>query len=192
MKRFRYPAGALLVLALTCQAVQAQCGQYGQCGCEQPTIADLYKSGYAANVIWPRQYVPASRRGICQTYAVMINNGWRRQNLLGDYHFESETNELTRAGELKVNWILTQAPPDRRQVFVQRGMDVDQTAQRIEAVNALASNMSPAVEMVDVTDTHIVAEGHPAGAVDNMFIGFQTNQPPPVLPAPQGSNSTSQ
>jgi hypothetical protein len=66
-----------------------------------------------------------------------------------------------------------------------------QTATRVAHVNQYAANMSPTVGMIDVNDTHIVAEGHSAGAVDNMFVGFQANMPPPVLPPDSGSSSSS-
>ena len=68
---------------------------------------------------------------------------------------------------------------------------LDGISDRIEAVNTLAGNLSPSVDVVDVTDTHIVAEGRPAGAVDSIFVGFQANQLPPVLPADTGSTSSS-
>lgn len=184
MKSLSIGASALVVMVLTCQSAQAQYGQ-----CHSPSLGEMFKSGYAANVIWPRQFVPAARRPIYETYAAMVNNGWRRQNLLGDYHFDPESNELTRAGEMKVQWILTQAPANRRSVFVQRAHNEQDTAMRISAVQGYSSQMSPAVGAVRVNDTHIVAEGHPAGAVDNMFIGFQANQPPPVLPADTGSST---
>ena len=147
------------------------------------TIFDHFKSGYCANVMWPRQFVPAARRGVCETYAAMINNGWRRQNLLGDYHFQPESNELTPAGELKVAWILTQAPLHRRNIYVQRAAGEAGTSARVASVHQYSANLSPAVPDVQVNDTHIVAEGHKAGTVDSMFVGFQENRPPPVLPA---------
>jgi len=121
----------------------------------------------------------------------VINNGWRRQNLLGNYHFEEKSNELTRAGKLKVKWILTQAPYHRRSVFVERASDMSETASRVASIHEYATNMSPNVGTVQVNDTHIVAEGHPAGAVDSVFVGFRANQPPPVLPADTGSSSSS-
>lgn len=188
MKSLSIGVGAMVALALTCQGAMAQCTQCQSAGCYEPTICEMFKSGYVANVVWPRQFVPASRRPICQAYAAMVNNGWRRQNLLGDYHFDPDTQELTRAGELKLQWILTQAPVNRRDVYVQRGENVAETATRIATVHGYTARMSPAVGAVRVNDTHIVAEGHSAGSVDNMFIGFQTNQPPPVLPASTGSS----
>ena len=122
----------------------------------------------------------------------MVNNGWRRQNLLGDYHFNEDTNELTQAGKLKVNWVLSQAPPQRRSIYVQRGSNIEETGSRVAAVHEFTSNMSPSVGAVDVNDTHIVAEGHSAGAVDHLFIGFQANQPPPVLTSDSGATGSSQ
>lgn len=120
----------------------------------------------------------------------MINNGWRRQNLLGDYHFEPGTNELTSAGQLKAKWILTQAPQDRRNIYVQRGNTQADTASRIAAVQQWAGHQSPTLEPAIVNDTHIVSEGHTAGSVDHIFVGFQANQPAPVLAPETGGGTT--
>jgi hypothetical protein len=187
MKSLSIGASALIAVVFACQSAQAQ---YGQCGnCYSPTMCEMLKSGYTANVIWPRQFIPAARRPVHETYAAMVNNGWRRQNLLGDYHFDPETNELTNAGEMKVQWILSQAPIHRRDIYVQRATTGHKTATRIAAVQGFGSQMNPAVGPVNVNDTHIVAEGHSASSVDNMFIGFHANQPPPVLPPPTGSSN---
>lgn len=188
MKSLSIGASALIALVLTSQTARAQYGAQHGNG-HGPTLVEMYKSGYTANVIWPRQFVPAARRPVRDTYAVMVNNGWRRQNLLGNYHFDPETNELTRAGEIKVQWILTQTPVHRRNVYVQRAMDESETATRIASVHGYTSQMSPAVGTVNVNDTHIVAEGHSAGIVDQIFIGYQANKLPPVLPASTGSSS---
>jgi len=157
---------------------QQSCGH-----CQGPSLAQLFRAGYDANKDWPRIYIPPARRSVCSTYDAMINNGWRRQNLLGDYHFNQETNELTNAGKLKVNWILTQAPVQRRSVFVQRGQKELQTTARISAVHDYAGNMSPNVGQVHVNDTHLVAEGHRASSVDSVFVGYDANRAAPMLPA---------
>jgi len=142
--------------------------------------------------MWPCQYVPAARRSVLSAYEVMVNNGWRRQNLVGAYHFDPDTNELTEAGKLKVKWILSQAPLHRRSIFVERGPDQSNTSARVASINQWASTLSPSVGTVDINDTHIVSEGHPAATVDHVFVGFQTNQLPPVLPVEDSSSSSSQ
>ncbi len=186
---------ALAILAIACTSLNtnAQCGS--SCSqCNNTPMLDAFCTGYHANVNWPAQYIPAARRSVLSAYDSMINNGWRRQNLLGTYHFDPGTNELTDAGKLKVNWILSQTPQHRRSIFVQRGVNESQTASRVASVHSWTGNMSPAIGTVDVNDTHIVAEGRSAGAVDHIFVGFRANQRPPALPINQGtpSNSTAQ
>ena len=184
-----YIVAVALILALSAVTVShAQCYECGQHG--YGSAGEGFHAGYHANVEWPRQYIPAARHGMCQTFNTMINNGWRRQNLLGDYHFNPNTNQLTEAGKLKVNWILTQAPTHHRNIFVQRAKTEEQTADRIAAVHDDAAHINTSRGPFRVHDTHIVAEGHRASAVDNVFVGYQDNRPLPVLPASTGSSSS--
>ncbi len=180
---------AIAVLLAVCTTAQTNAQSCRSCQCRNTPTLHAFHAGYHANVDWPAQYVPTARRSVLSAYDVMVNNGWRRQNLLGTYHFDPDTNELTEAGKLKVNWILTQTPQHRRNIFVQRAVNESQTASRVDSINRWASNMSPGVGPLDINDTHIVAEGHPAATVDHIFVGFQTNQPPPVLPADDGSSN---
>ena len=184
-KTLAMSASALLLL------VTANSVSYGQraCGSCQPSMGDQFRAGYDANVQWPSRYTPSARNSICSAYSAMVNNGWRRQNLLGDYHFNRDTNELTHAGKLKVNWILSQAPAQRRSVFVQRAGKELETTTRLASVHDYAGKMSSVVAQVDVQDTHIVAEGHPASSVDSVFVGYEKNRLPPVLPASSGGGS---
>lgn len=177
--------------AQNCLCNSGQCNS-GQCGTWQgnPGFCWRCEAGYHANNMWPAQYIPTARCAVNSAYTSMINNGWRRQNLLGDYHFEEGTNVLTSAGQLKAKWILTQAPQDRRTIYVQRGNTQSDTASRIAAVHNWAGNLSPLVEPVLVNDTHIVSEGHTAGSVDHTFVGFQANQPAPVLVPQTGGGTT--
>lgn len=164
---------------------------HGQCNyCQTPTAGQRCASTYHTNVDWPNYYIPTARNTINNTMAIMVANGWRRQNLLGDYHFDPETNELTNAGKLKSHWILTQTPMDRRAIYVERGTTETDTAARIAAVQNWAAGLSPSVEPVSVTDTTIVSQGRPAGAVDSIFVGFQANQPAPVLATESNGESS--
>jgi hypothetical protein len=116
----------------------------------------------------------------------MINNGWRKQNLLGKQHFDAHGEQLTEAGRLKVEWILTQAPPHRRSIYVQRAADAEDTALRVQSVQELAATMTSSTGLANVQETHIRDEGHPAGAVDAVFTGFHAHQLIPALPQASG------
>src|SRR3990172_3467854 len=87
------------------------------------------------NKMWPEPFLQADRKATIAPFGVMVANGWRRQNLLSDYHFNEENPQLNLSGETKVHYILTQMPPQRRTIFVQRGPTPDVTAARIRMVN---------------------------------------------------------
>lgn len=196
MKTLAIWAAAPLAAAILAGAAPAQ--QCPRCccqsGCQSGYEPDyLEKSGYALrdNVRWPRQYTWPARRGICQSFAIMANNGWQRQNLLGRYHFDAETGELSAAGRVKVQWILTQAPPQRRTIFVEQFGEQELMATRVQSVQTLAANLAGGMGPVDVRETLMHDDGHPAGSVDAVFTGFSTNQAPPILPAAEDAGSTS-
>lgn len=178
---------ALPAMALVAADVHAQqctqCNQRGaNCGIGPSRHLNCEET-YVDNVMWPRQYVGPSRRGICQATDTMVNNGWRRQNLLGPYHFEANGVQLNEAGRLKAEWILTQAPPARRTIYVQHVADQQRTAGRVEAVQQYVANLNGMGSPGDVQETYVRDDGYPASMVDAVFTGFKANQPIPALPA---------
>ncbi|MEX2316909.1 MAG: hypothetical protein WD669_07145 [Pirellulales bacterium] len=156
------------------------------------TTVHYVRSGYRQNALWPWPYVCPDRAAVREPFAIMVDNGWRRQNLLGPHHFDAAKGTLTTAGELKIHWIMTQAPPERRQIFVERSLDSAVTAQRIEAARQFAAQVVNDGRTPQVGDTHLVSEGRPAAAVDATYTRFNESLPPPVLPAPSAASSLSQ
>jgi hypothetical protein len=176
---------AVMMIAATAAAQECAC-RGDRCAPGSPSGPSVRhytcEEAYFQNSIWPRQYIYPARRGICESYDVMARNGWRRQNLLGPYHFEADGVLLNEAGRLKVEWILTQAPPQYRTMYVQRVVNQQQTAGRVEAVQQFVAelNMGGAG---DVHETYVRDDGYPAVMVDAVFTGFKANQPVPALPA---------
>lgn len=150
------------------------------------------RTGYHRNEQWPWPYFCPDRDAVRQPFDAMIANGWRRQNLLGPHHFDAEKGTLTTAGELKVHWIMTQAPPERRSIFVERSLDPAVTEQRVEAARDYASRVATDGRTPQVSDTHLISEGRPAAAVDATYVRFNESMMPPVLPPPTQSGSVTQ
>ena len=82
--------------------------------------------------------------------ALMVSNGWRKQNMLADHHFADESGVLTEAGRMKVRWILTEAPRHHRTIYVHRDEDAEVTAARIDYVQQLAAETQPLIVRVDI------------------------------------------
>ena len=140
------------------------------------------KRDYRRNHYWPHPFIEPDRMHIRAPFEVMTANGWRRQNMLGSHHFDPNTSELTKAGEIKVRWILTQVHPHRRTIFIERGTNRTITNARVDAVEQTAMTILPAGALPDVRDTHLVYEGRPGANVTSTMRRFQQSQPAPVLP----------
>ncbi len=152
------------------------------------TTAHYIKSGCRRNTAWPYPYICPDRAAVREPFEIMVRNGWRRQNLLGGYLFDPATNQLTMAGQLQVRWIMTQAPPAYRQVFIERSLDPAVTAERIAATRQFAARVSLDGQLPEVFESGLMAEGRPAAIVDTTNVKFMENMPAPVLPAAQTSN----
>ncbi|MGL4513578.1 MAG: hypothetical protein ACRCT8_10845 [Lacipirellulaceae bacterium] len=141
------------------------------------------------NNLWPQQFVGQDRLNAAAPFDVMVRNGWRRQNLLGTHHFNEDCTQLTDSGKLRMQWILTQLPPEHRQVFVERSLKQDLTQARIETARNFAAQVVADGSQPEISETHIVSEGRPAPTVDYVNTQFRENMPVPALPesAFQGS-----
>jgi hypothetical protein len=144
------------------------------------------KRGYHRNEAWPWPYVCPDRVAVREPFRMMVDNGWRRQNLLGPHHFNAETNRLTTAGELRVHWIMTQAPPERRNIFIERAAQPEVTADRLAVVREYAAQVAIDGQEPQAFESHLVSEGRPASIVDATNVRFYESMRPPVLPPPIG------
>ncbi len=165
------PCFAAMSLAAPAQAFWLDC------------FCDHVREGYCENSRWPSPYLCPDRVHAHAPFDVMVRNGWRRQNLMGAHHFNPETCALNESGKIKIRWIMTQAPPEYRQVFVERSIEPQHTEQRIAAVQEFSTQFAAGGEAPLVTETHLVSGGRPATVVDSVNTRFHENMKAPVLPA---------
>jgi hypothetical protein len=156
------------------------------------STAHYVRRGYHRNEMWPWPFVCPDRVAVREPFCMMVDNGWRRQNLLGPHHFTADGNKLTTAGELRVRWIMTQAPPERRSIFIERSVETDLTGQRLATAREFATQVAVDGQEPQVFETHLMSEGRPASVVDATNVRFQESLPPPVLPASTYGNGTGQ
>ena len=136
------------------------------------------------NNAWYEPFNLVDRESVRAPIAIMVDKGWQLQNTIPDELFNSETQELTRAGELKVQWILTQMPARRRAVFVLRGSTPDITATRVKSVEkAAAGVVGGASTLITVTD--VIPRDGSASYYERINISYESSIPPPRLPAMQ-------
>jgi len=135
---------------------------------------------------WPEPFVCPDRNDVRAPFALMVNNGWRVQNMLADHHFVVGTGELTEAGRRKVRWVLTEVPADRRIIYVHRAEEAELTAERVDSAKKLAAKLiQGGGQPPMVLETGIPVRGWPAAEVDLINRKFEATTPDPRLPAPQ-------
>jgi hypothetical protein len=142
---------------------------------------DACRRDYRRNTCWPQPFIRPDREAVKQPIWCMIDNGWRRQNLVGDHYFTADSVALNEAGVLKIRWIMTQAPTARRTIFVERGMDPEQTAARIDAVQQAAAKLAPG-ELPEVIETGLASYGWPADYIESVDQKFRATAPAPRIP----------
>jgi hypothetical protein len=141
------------------------------------------------NNAWPEPFVYVDRQATRVPIGVMVDKGWQLQNTISNQLFDAETQELTRAGELKVQWILTQMTPRRRTVFVMRGPTEAITEVRVRSVEKAAEQVvgDMAAHGIVLTDT---APRDGSGAYyERVNVGYESSTPVPRLPQPEDTTS---
>jgi hypothetical protein len=181
LPRFVGVVGVMLI-SLSC-ATQVSADM---CTCFFTSIAQDVKRRQC----WPAPFAEPARVAVRAPFCLMGNNGWRRQNMLGEYHFEPGTGQLTEAGRLKVRWILTVAPEQRRSIYVHAADANPETAARMNAVQQFASQVTPMC-LPPVMATSIPDDGWSATQVDAIDRKYLAAQPVPRLPMPSTGTGAS-
>lgn len=108
----------------------------------------------ARNNAWPQPFRAADTASVVAPFEIMKNNGWRDHNTLGSIVF-NEDSDLSDAGSLKVQWILTQAPKNQRVIYVKSGVNPEQTSLRVESVQLAVSQLVPTGPLPQIIVTDI-------------------------------------
>jgi hypothetical protein len=144
---------------------------------------------FKQNNMWPEPFIYADRDAVRAPFAIMVHNGWRRQNTLTDAHFELNGAELTEAGRLRIRWIVTQAPESAKTIYVLRTDDPERTAARIMAAEEAAAKYALGGVIPPVLETQKAYESTPADYIDEVDRKFRETTPDPRLPDAEESDA---
>ncbi len=111
--------------------------------------------GYHRNNAWPDPFNELDANQVVAPFQVMKHNGWKMHNTIGHELFRAGDGALLASGYKRVRWIATQAPPQRRSVYVLRGQTSEETEARVAAVNETLASFEingpkPTVLITDV------------------------------------------
>ncbi len=143
------------------------------------------------NNAWPQPFRSQDASSVIAPFEVMKSNGWREFNTIPNSFFNG-TNQLTDAGLLKVQQVLTQSPQNRKAIFVVKTESQEETAARVESVEIAVSGMIPVGDLppIHVTD---ISPGTSSGTYQTIVNrALVKTTPTPRLPAFKSLNAPSQ
>jgi len=153
-------------------------------------IYDSIASDVKRRQAWPEPFRTPDEASARAPFDIMIHNGWRRQNTLGEFHFEPGTGQLTEAGRLKAQTILVAVPQPYRRIYVHQAGTEEETRARMTSVMQWVNQHAP-VNPPEVLPTNRPDYGWPAERVEMIGRKFQSTTPSPRLPAEAMSGTTS-
>jgi len=160
--------------------------------CASPVQADALarlfrhmESDFRTINAWPYPHVIPDRQSVRTPFDIMTQNGRRRQNTLGEYHFQRDTADVTEAGWQKIRQVILKSPPQYRTVFVQRSADPSETAARVETVKKIAAQFMTEGGLPQVLVTNDGPAGWPADRIQTIDARYRDSAPDPRLPAPK-------
>lgn len=143
---------------------------------------DRFHADFHRNNCWPQPFQTTDRELTRAPLIAMTSAGWRQHNTLSDHFFSVEDQAINQAGELKVRWIVTQAPPHRRTVFVLRASTAEATASRIAAVQRVIEKFVPEGPRPEVLLTDVIPPGASGDYFDQVDRQLKQSIPAPRLP----------
>lgn len=120
---------------------------------------------YHTQKYWPMPYVCSDRQAVYSVWNSQAENGWQSITTMYDYHFDPQTNELNHSGQRHLQWILLNAPPERRRVSVQASTEQAINQARVSNVQMAAAAISGSAPLSEITLRNAFPAGRPAEEV---------------------------
>ena len=125
-------------------------------------VIDTFTRAYSENHQWPYPYYCYDRQAVHDPFVVMAQNGWRRQNLLADYHFQNAGGQLNDAGQDAVRRIVVDAAALHHPIYVRYGRTAAETAARMAAVEQFAARCAGEGGVPPILATNVTPATYPA------------------------------
>lgn len=145
---------------------------------------------YHSEHYWPLPYTCQDRQWVNQTESQFVSLGWQEETTLYDRHFDPATQQLNRAGELQLSYLVHVIPLERRTVHIQSTFDTALDEIRLEGVTAAVGRMNHGVVSVPIAMRDCQEVGRPAAEVETINTLYNSTIPSPRLGSSSGSGSS--
>lgn len=117
---------------------------------------------------WPHPYICWDRAYVETVLGIQAANGWIAECTLHAHHFDAVTHELDHAGRLQLRWILENAPPKYRFVWVETARNNEISTVRLANVRNAAYEMVGNENVPPIMLRVGALNGRPAGEINEI------------------------
>ena len=148
-------------------------------------------TGYHRNNAWPDPFNELDAMQTVAPFEVMKRNGWRLNNTMGHELFRDGDGALLASGNQKIHWIATQAPQHRRQVFVLRGRDDEETQKRVQSVRQTLVSYQRSGNAPEIMITNREPSSSSGARATQINRNWLQEMPTPKLPTTSAAGTAS-
>lgn len=143
---------------------------------------------HARGAAWPLPFSCWDRE---HYYAIMnqqFATGLQVAHTLTSEYFDPETNELNRAGEMRVGWIMQNSPQASKQIYVYQDQTGPTIQQRIDAIQRFSDRYYGHLGQVAIASSSIRPHQVPALYQAQTNTLYSESMPDPIIPLEAGES----
>lgn len=116
---------------------------------------------------WPYPYNCQDQADVHNLLDAQTGSGWALATTLHDYHFDTDTQQLTDAGRSHVLWVMNSVPPQYRTLYISQGTTSEMGQLRVAQAEKFMTETGLPNHPPIVTKYEIF-NGRPANEVDRL------------------------
>ena len=194
-----------MVAALTISSTaMAQCDSYGwpSSGCSGGACGGgafsnlsaeyhQFKADFdlitARNESWPQPFSCWDREAYYSVMNQQYAHGVQVAHTLTSEYFDANTNELNRAGESRVAWIVQNSAQAEKRIFVYEDQSGPALDQRMASVRGTVDRWYGHLGNVEIASSQLMPNSIPATYQSTINTRYESSQPNPIIPVKSGA-----
>ena len=148
---------------------------------------DDYRIAHARNSAWPQPFSCWDRAAYYNMFNQQYAQGLEAAHLLTSRYFDTETNELNRAGEQRVAWIMQMSTKANKKIFLYEDQSSPTLNRRLAAVRDFTDRYYRHLGNVQIAKSQVLPHQIPSAYQAVIAEQYSTGQPAPIIPVTSGA-----
>jgi hypothetical protein len=139
------------------------------------------------NAAWPLPFQCWDRAAYYTIMNQQFAHGLQVAHTLTSEYFDPNTNELNKAGEARVAWIMQNSPVSDRKIFVYEDQSGPAIDRRIASIRTVVDQWYGHMGGAEIASSQLAPNGIPASYQAQINQMYSNSMPQPIIPVTVGS-----